>query len=146
MQADTVSDLPTKGNKLSVWQIDDDKSNLNQVLTAYAATFQQAPITHLEYVLFDQRLLSEAGIKLNQSRAETPDDRANVYHYNLIELSGTKLNILAKIILEHGEIDECLSKDLTMSLAKAIESKQIERKRINQKILVEIDKFINTEE
>ncbi|MCG3117208.1 MAG: hypothetical protein LLH30_16180 [Candidatus Manganitrophus sp. SA1] len=146
VHADSVSDLQTKGNTLSVWQIDDDKSNLNQILTALAARFQKVPIGHLEYVLFDQNLLSEIDIKFNQSKAETPDDRANVCHYNLIELSGAKLNRLAKIIIEYGEIDICLSKDLTQSLAKAIESKQIERKKINEDILAEVDKIIGKKE
>ena len=37
LQADTLTDLSTKSNELSVWHIEDDRSNLEQVVTALAA-------------------------------------------------------------------------------------------------------------
>ncbi len=142
VQADTLCDLSPNGNKLSVWQINDDKSNLNQILTAYAAAFRSPPISHIQYIIFDQRFLSELGIKLEQSNAKTPDQRANACHYDLVELSGTKLNNLAKMLFKHGETDVCLSKELIEFIAKAIETKEIERDKIDPKILPQIDEVI----
>jgi hypothetical protein len=38
IHADPLADLNTKANELSVWLIEDDRSNLNRVVSALAAT------------------------------------------------------------------------------------------------------------
>jgi hypothetical protein len=57
IQADPLADLNTKGNELSVWLVENDRSNLEQVVTALAAT--RTDISNLDYALLDVRLLPE---------------------------------------------------------------------------------------
>ena len=62
LQADALGDLRTSDNELSVWLVEDDESNLEQVVTALAVTRQR--ISNVDYALFDLQFLSELNIKI----------------------------------------------------------------------------------
>ena len=63
IQPDPLGDLTTSENKLSVWYVKDDKSNLDQVLAAIAAS--SGSLSNLDYALFNEHILSE--LKIEQS-------------------------------------------------------------------------------
>lgn len=95
--ADPLTDLPTSDNALSVYIVEDDKSNLDRVITALAAT-RERPDKY-DYLLFDERALSIANVKTELTRGNTPDDLVNSWHLDLVELSGSKLLALVTEIL-----------------------------------------------
>lgn len=83
--ADPLGDLATQDNELSVWIIDDEKSNLNQVVAAMAAT--RGHLSNLDFALFDLRFLSELNIKIAITTGGTPDKEVNTWHRDLVKLS-----------------------------------------------------------
>ena len=57
LQADALGDLQTSSNQLSVYHIEDDKSNLEQIVTALAAS--RDTIANLDYALLDLQIVTD---------------------------------------------------------------------------------------
>lgn len=107
--ADPLKDLKTKKNKISMWVVEDDQSNLDRILAAIGAT--RHPFQHIDYVLVDEQLVSRRNLSVKQTPGETPDTHINNnWHRDIIELSGRRMVLLGKIILDHGIFDTRLKK------------------------------------
>lgn len=135
--ADPLGDLSTTFNALSVWYIEEDRSNLDRVVAASAAGRERLDV--LDYALFDQELLSQINIKIKESPGATPDVEANEWHRDLVELSAAKLVNLAKVMLRNAERRRRLPKELDQLIAKAVASGRIDKERLSQRIRDEID-------
>ncbi len=139
--ADPLGDLATNNNELSVWQVEDDKSNLHGVVVALAANSDD--ISNLDYALFDQQLLNEINIAIKPSKGVSPDEIANLnWHSDLVELSARKLVDLAKAVLVNAEIKRIPEKEILHLLVQAVLSGQIERAKLRSKIGAKIDKHL----
>lgn len=121
--ADPVGDLTTSQNRLSVWEVAVDRSNVERIVRALAITRER--ISDMGYVLFDSSLLSEAGIETHPEKGETPDDGANGWHLDSIELSGNKLVKLTGLILKTGESGTVLKKRILQLVEDGIQQKQL---------------------
>jgi hypothetical protein len=131
--ADPLADLATKENRLSVWEIAVDRSNLERIVRAVA--IGRDKIADMGYVLFDADILRAAGIETLAEDGNTPDGGANSWHRDLIDLSGNKLTLLARLILEKGESGTVLKKRLETLVEEGIRQKQLPEKfrsRINK--------------
>lgn len=128
-QADALADLETKGNALSLWFVADDRSNLEQVVSALASTRQR--ISNLDYALVDQKFIAENNLKLQSVISNSPYEQANTWHRDLVELSASKLCVLAKIIFEYGEKKRYTEKDVLRLMARAIALGHIDRAKLN---------------
>lgn len=136
--ADPLADLITQENSLSLWQIEDDRGNLNRVVAAMAATCDN--ISHFDYAIFDEAIPISLGIDLEHAPGETPDAEANAaWHYNLVRLSGTKMVDLAKLILREGERDRMTRKRVQSLLAEAVVAGNLEMASLKEKIRAKID-------
>jgi len=124
--ADSLGDLRTSQNRLSVWEVAVDRSNIERIVRALAVSSQR--LDNMGYVLFDSSLLETAGINTVRENGTTPDEEANNWHRDLIELSGKKLVALTKLILEHGESGTVLKKRLEQLVADGVEQKQLPEK------------------
>lgn len=103
-QADALSDLQTTENKLSVWHVEDDKSNLPGVVIAIAAK-RHSP-SKFDYALFDQNLLTKINVRIEKTVGDTYHREANAsWHRDIVELSAEKNGELANLIMEHGTTD-----------------------------------------
>ena len=98
VQADALSDLRTKGNILSVWRIDDAKSNLEDVIAALAAMRDE--LDKLDYALIDVETVEKIGINLKSTPGDSLDPEVNKWHIDMVTLSGTNLLSLAHAIHE----------------------------------------------
>jgi hypothetical protein len=132
IQADPLGDLATGHNTLSVWQVEDDKSNLEQVITALAAN--RDTISNLDYALFDLDLLSTIGIRVEVNEGATPYERANHWHRDLVELTATKLVKLAQVMLMNSNRERVLEKKILSLIKDAVQTGQIDKARLSQKI------------
>ena len=94
-----IRDLEPDNNTLSVWYIEDDRSNLERVAVALAST--RDTFSNFDYALVDEQLLSALNIKVVQTDGITPDQEANTqWHRDLVELSDADLIALARTIEE----------------------------------------------
>jgi hypothetical protein len=123
--ADPLGDLKTSQNRLSVWEVL-DRSNIERIVRALAVSSQK--LADMGYVLFDSSLLATAGINTVAENGTTPDEEANNWHRDLIDLSGNKLVILTKLILENGESGTVLKKRLEQLVVDGIEQKELPEK------------------
>ena len=92
-QADAMTDLETRDNRLSVWRVDDEPG-LEEVIAAMAANCDYLSV--FDYVLFGQDAICQIGIKIESSLGSSGDQRINrESHHDLIELTAGKLAVLA---------------------------------------------------
>ncbi len=132
IQADPLGDLVTGNNNLSVWEVEDDKSNLDQVITALAASHDS--ISNLDYSLFDKNSLSKIGIRVETSKGKTPYEKANNLHRDLIELTATKLVKLAEVMLRSSSRERVPEKQILILIKDAVNNQQIDEKMLKQNI------------
>lgn len=124
--ADPIGDLRTSGNRLSVWELVPDRSNLERIVRAIAVGRDKVP--DMGYVLFDSALLETADIDTQTQLGTTPAVEANSWHRDLVNLSGRKLVALTKAILENGESGTVLKKRLYELIEEGIRVKQLPEK------------------
>jgi len=128
--ADALADLTTQQNLLSVWEVADDRSNLERIVRAVA--IGRDKIADMGYVLFDSQLLPATGIEIHENKGRSPDDGANTWHRDLA-VSGNRLVALTKAILRQGESGTVLKLRLRQLVEEGIRSGQIPEK-LRQKL------------
>ena len=88
--ADSITDLKTSGNVLSLFVLpSDDDTALLRLAAAMVA--KRDRLGHFEYFEFLESELLRLTLKVVQSRGDTCDDVVNTWHVNLVELDGNRL-------------------------------------------------------
>jgi hypothetical protein len=116
--------MQTTGHCLSVWKIDQDRSNLERVVSAVAA--KRDKVDNLDYILFDSSLIDVLGIPANEVKGGTDDEVANDWHRDLINLSGLKIVGLVKLMLEKGDNFRISKKKIKALVLDGIQKKEIQ--------------------
>lgn len=97
VQADALWDLRVSSNLMSTWEIADDKSNLNQVIAALAAT--RDTLGEFGYALLQQQAVLGLGIKFEQTTGTSKDQYANAqWHYDFVQLTASQICALTNEI------------------------------------------------
>ena len=110
--ADLILDFRIFKGELSVWRIEDDRSNLDRVIAALAATRDNP--AHYAYTLIDKELLRDKGFNLEPTAGTTLDDKVNTWHFDIVELSTQKAADLANTFFHHHvEQDEKFKDEVT---------------------------------
>ena len=144
--ADPLGDIATSDNRLSVYEIQDDKSNLEQVLAAMAANNQS--LSNFDYVLFNVSMLDRLGIEQDEKkRGITADSEVNHWHRDLVKLSALKLVELARGMLQEGELERCPEKQITRLIAQNIALGRIDKTKVklNATGVEEVNRIIAAE-
>lgn len=137
LQADALGDLKTADNKLSVWHIDDDLSNLEQVIAALATT--RDDISNLDYILFDPQLLSELDIAIMTTKGNTKYNIANTkWHRDLPKLTANKLIELAYTIWKQGKVKRVYEWEVLDLLKQAVSSGIIDSAQLSEKVRAKV--------
>jgi hypothetical protein len=132
-----LRDFVPENSTLSVWYIEDDKSNLEQVAVALAST--RDSFSNFDYALVDEALLTTINIKIEPTDGHTPDQEANAcWHRNLVELSDSKLMALVKVILENGELGRILEKNMAVLIHQAVETGRLDRTKLGKHIAAKL--------
>lgn len=98
--ADLLSDFSTTDNTLSVYKITKGKSNLQDIIASLAANRDK--VQRFDYVLFEKTLMTEKGIKFQNTSGDTPHQEVNEkFHLNMIELSGKKVTEIGNQFLNY---------------------------------------------
>ncbi len=139
LPADPLSDLGTKSNELSVFHVSTDESNLNRIVASLATNVNQ--LSNVDFALFDEKLISELGIRIKKSKGDLPDEQVNNWHSDLYELSATKVLALAKAINDKAKIDRKLPLQVLNLIADMLISGQLDRSRIKWKSQDDFEKL-----
>jgi hypothetical protein len=134
LQADALADLRTEDNQLSVWQIEDDESNLGRVVTALAAGREY--IANFDYALVDANLVDTLQVPINNEPGHTPDSEANQrWHRNLTQLTHRQLFDLADLICRQGRVERIQHHQVKESLKRALDSNQLDYQKMGPELL-----------
>ncbi len=125
---------------MSVWYVEDDRSNLNVIVTALAATRQN--FDKFEYGLFDQKDLDFVGISVKKKPGNTPLRKANVWHRDLVELTIDKATRLVKTIFNNLEKKRLLREDIKTRIINAVRAGDIDLQKVNKSMGEKIEKLI----
>lgn len=122
LPADPFADVSTRDNVLSVWEVHEDRSNLDRIVRAVAVGKER--IDHVAYVLFDSDLVEASKIEIHKTRGGTQDDGANEWHRDLA-LTGRKLYALVDGMVRTGELGKVLKKKLEQLIKDGIKSGEL---------------------
>ncbi len=126
LQAAALLDLRFSNNKLSIWKIEDDSSNLDRVITALAASKGKMSIENVDYVILSQVVLDGLSLNIEKSPGGTLDGIANKeWHYDIIKLTASKVLAIAQRIKEEP-IKRKREVEIKRLIVKAIKEKQID--------------------
>lgn len=136
LPSDPLGDLSTKDNTLSVWHVDTNKSNLDRLLAALASGPDK--LSHLDYALFDEALLSKIGIEFRHSPGASADAAANTnWHRDLVELSASKLVELAVGIRAEAQINRLSAMEAKQLVIQGVRSNHLDSTKLRPKLLSE---------
>jgi hypothetical protein len=127
LQADALVDLSTKSNELSVYLVDQDKADLNQVVVALALTCDN--LSNVDFALIKEEDLEPLQIKVRQSQGNTPDELVNSRHYDLYEITAQKILALA-LVIKHSEISRITEPNIKKNAIRALKEKRLDRSRV----------------
>lgn len=132
--ASPLGDLRTSvDSRLSVWQIEDNRSNLESVIAALAATRQNLDI--FDYALFPEGVVGETEIQMAVTRGQSADPAANYnWHRDLVKLSAAKLVKLAQLIHRRGSVDRFSEKQVKEIIRQSVEAGRIDRERLSEQV------------
>jgi hypothetical protein len=123
--------IPDSKGKLSVWEIEDDESNLDRVLAAQIATKDN--LKPYPYLLVDLDVIVDAGIELDRINGTTPDHIVNSLHRDIVKLSATMLVQLGRVIWRNKKrLDEVSDWDAESWVRHGIDQGHIDRRRLNR--------------
>lgn len=142
VQSDPITDLRTKDGKLSVWEIDEDRSNLELVLLALACT--RWDLDEIDFGLFNGEVAQELGIAIEHGRANTPVRRANPYHRNLTELTVSRLANFVYAAFPHIEKERRLPGEVTKLILEAW-SGEVKQDEVDARLREKIEQAIGTQ-
>jgi len=122
--ADVFRDFRVAEGILSVWHIENDRSNLNLVVAALAATRQSFDV--FDYALFNQELTSSSDIKFLATAGDTPIPSANLWHRDLTALTANKLSVLVNTLFDVIEKERISKQEVKSLIVEAARDGKIE--------------------
>jgi len=138
IQADHLGDLYTSDNKLSVWLVENIDQDLKKVVTALASN--STTVSNIDYALLDKTHLSGIGVKFEKELGVTPYEEVNSLHYNLIELTASKLVGLSKVFMAESKRDRFIEPQVTSLLKTALGAGQIAQEKLNEKLKASLER------
>lgn len=131
IDSDSATDLQTKGHELSVWQVSDDKHNIDDIALAIALTRNEVKGFYLA-LLNPINLKSnfDWDVAINEQKGKSVINIYNDEHRNFMVYTLDEIGFLAtqihKQYLSSSDFVYYSETKLTMLLSKAIENKILE--------------------
>jgi hypothetical protein len=135
LQADALNDLRTGNNRLSVWFIETDHANLNQVITALASNRER--VEKVDYVLIDMTTLNQHSFTLRNIVGDTPYEAANSFHRDLENLRARQILDLA-LMIQVSTKNRVAEKEVRQLLTRALNDGLLDESLIKQTLLAEL--------
>jgi hypothetical protein len=130
LPADALGELESEENTLSVWHVEDDRSNLGAVLAAVVSTADN--LRAVDYAILEVAKVEALGIKLQSTDGDSHDHAANEnWHRDMIQLTASQILSLAKLI-SNTETDRqrMPKRDVATSVATSVAAGRIEHAKL----------------
>jgi len=137
--ADVLDDLQTRGtNALSLWLIEDDRSNLERVAAALASG--RDSLSNLDFRLVRVGWLGRHRIAPAATPGVTADSEANHrWHRDLSRLTAHRLISVARCMWRRGESGRISEKRVKQLLLDGLEIGQLRADRLNPKLTAKLN-------
>jgi len=132
IQADPLGDLRINEGALSVWHIDDDRSNLEFVIVALAAARQN--FDKFEYGLFDQEIVGGLDLKVQVTPGNSPIEVANGWHRDLIQLTAEHALSLVNTMFDSLEKHRLYDDEIQTRILNAIREGYLDLPKVNKSL------------
>lgn len=113
-----IKDLKADDNALSLWEITDNKSNLLDIVAAFASLSLHRQ-DDFDYALIDTKHLDELTFPISEEPAKTAYRDMNHCHRNLCNLSLNGVVRFAHLLSTYGEFDRIGWKRISAKLKQA---------------------------
>lgn len=131
--ADIVADFNTKNNKLSVWFIADDLSDLGRAIAAIAAN--RSELANFDFALANADYLNDNSHRIEEELGELKhDEEICKLHRNIVDLTGAKLINLASIFFDSFQIKFLLPIQVFVHIKTSIEGGFLKYEKLNRGI------------
>ena len=140
LHADPLADLMALNNSLSLWHIEDDLSNMDDVIVALAANMDI--VQSIDYLIFSSDAVAAADIGYRQTPGKTPFEPAQKWHYDLVNVSALRLVALAKAVFASSEAERRPRHEILGLLADAVKSGRVDLESLKEKVRIDIAKAI----
>jgi len=137
--ADALQDLRTTENRLSIWRLEEDRTNLDRVLAAIVSGRDN--LQKCDFIILDFRHIEENDLEMEANPGDTADSDANSkWHFNLTHLSSASLARLANVMFAHGERHRRLERELIPLLRQSVTDGYIAEGALKPNIAARINK------
>lgn len=131
-RSDALADLGTNEDRLSCWVVDEANFPKDRLLAALAANKEN--IDALDYVTFELDS-GKTGIEFECTHGQTLDDQLNSsFHCDLVHLSTTKINALARVMDDENARQRLQPKDVCSLISRYVDDGSINVDRLSQSI------------
>jgi hypothetical protein len=128
---DCLADLNTANCSLSFWEVQDSRSNLEDVITALSSNCDR--ITNIDYALISRDKI-EAVAGLKKTTGQSPHTIANSnWHWDLMGLSAARVTQVAEIMYRESRRVRVTWKEVEKLVRRALETRQLDRGRLKIK-------------
>jgi len=132
--ADPVGDFSTDNNEVSVWLVEENKVNLERVVTALSGA-KTTNVSHFDYAIFDSQIVLNLALELKATPGESPDDAANAtWHRDIVVGTADNLCALVKNIYNSCAKSRVPAAEVRSNLKKAIQAGQITAERLTEQL------------
>ena len=132
IQADATKCLATIKNSLSIFILDESDEKMERVIAALAS--KRDHLADFDLALFSEDVLQECGIKRRKDQGDTLDREVNDWHEDLIELTMSKVALLASAIKRGGCIKRYNEKKVATSIKNSLSNNFIDPEQIKPKL------------
>jgi hypothetical protein len=129
-----IRDLRADDNALSLWEIQEDESNLPDVVAALVAAERKSVKNDFDYALIDEKHLDEIVLKPTKKIGKTPYGIINSYHYDIPRLSINSVVYFAHLLSRYATFSRMGWKDIQARLRQANEKGQLDLTNIEDKL------------
>jgi hypothetical protein len=137
--ADCLTDLKTKDNTLSVYEV---ASEADQLRVATALALQRAiggkkqrqSLSDIAAMVFEEQLLGTLGIEVKAIHGKTTDDTVNKWHFDMVALSGRQLANLALELVKQTQPKTFTHKQMLKELDERAKAGHIKSESIPERV------------
>lgn len=132
LPSDPLADLVTKGGRLSLWLVMDNRANIDRLITAVAAN--AGVVSNVPFVLIQQSLLEEHHFQIVESKGNTPLPEAVNEHRDVVDLDATRLIEVAELFRRHGDFNEYSELRVRELLADAVNGRRLRKQDLKKDV------------
>lgn len=133
VQADAVRDFSSiRDNTMSVYLVNSEQDGFR---AAIAIASKREQTIDFGYALVEAGAVMGIGLEPMPSDGETPDPEVNAWHYELRELTFSRVAEIAKLIKQRGRVEDIPLPTFKEHLRRAVQARQLDVSQVHRKNL-----------